>query len=65
MNVILLLFVFADLWAFGGHVEQQQSLPFDSMAHDTFISMILLLSRAMLFNDCHWLSRRMTQTASH
>jgi dynein heavy chain len=52
------IFVFSYVWAFGGHIELLQRLPFDSMARDIYVSMVTLPSRGMLFDWCYKVKER-------
>jgi len=49
-RVISSLFVFAYVWAFGGHLVQQYRLAFDSMTRDIFVPLTPLPSRGMLYD---------------
>lgn len=49
-KVVSCLYVFAWVWSFGGFVDNQTRLAFDSLARDIFVSMTTLPSRGMLFD---------------
>ncbi|OHT09907.1 Dynein heavy chain family protein [Tritrichomonas foetus] len=58
VKVMSCIFVFSYTWAFGGHVEQQQRMPFDSMARDIYVPMTTLPSRNTLFDWCYKVKER-------
>ena len=58
IKVVSALFVFSYVWSFGGHVEQQQRMPFDTIARDIYVPMTNLPSRGTLFDYCFKVKER-------